>query len=186
MMMILLLPLIIIQHSTPGGFLGQELYSTHWINATSNGQRACENFTAWLKTVGWYRLKLFYPQCYWIAGILQVEKGSFCEHVRHKTKHLAKWEAGEQTGPIGLGSRSAVPGPAFYASWIPFELAIKKAKRKRAVLYPSCLPRSPAKARQNFRTQISRVGGSSSYFMSSGAATASAPCSNRGIQNANL
>lgn len=59
-----------------------------------------------------------------------MEKGSFCEHVRHKTKHLAKGEAGEQTGPTGSGSHSAVPGPAFYASHlIPFEFAIKSKKK---------------------------------------------------------
>lgn len=113
-------------------------------------------------------------------------KGQLFEHVRHKTKHLAKGEAGEQTGPTGSGSCSAVPGSAFYASWIPFEFAIKSKEKTSRTFYSSCLPRSPAKARQNFRTQISGVGGSSSYFMSSGAATASAPCSNRGIQNANL
>lgn len=134
MMMMILLLLIIIQHSIPGGFLRQELYSTHWINATSIGQKACENFTAWLKTVGWYRLKRFYPQCYWIAGILQVEKGSFCEHVRHKTKHLTKGEDGEQTGPTSSGSHSAVPGSAFYASWIPFEFAIKSKKKTSRTL----------------------------------------------------
>lgn len=100
MMMMILLPLIIIQHSIPGGFLGQELYSTHWINATSNGQRACENFTTWLKTVK----KRFYPQCYWIAGILQVEKGSFLNMSDIKQNTLLKGKLESRQGQPARGA----------------------------------------------------------------------------------
>lgn len=58
---------------------------------------------------------------------------------------------------------------AFYASWTPFKFTIKTKKANvHQVLYSRHLSRCPEDRRQTFRVQISGVGRSSSYFMSSG------------------
>lgn len=102
-----------------------------------------------------------------------MEKGSFCEHVRHKTKRHIKGKVESRQRQPAPGSPSAITVTAFCASWTAFKFTIKRKKKKYSK-YFSLAASSPLKIwGQISGLRLGGVGGSSCYFISSGAATAS-------------